>query len=177
VIAYHDAVRLGATEEAASCLREASGRTHGPFPRAAVAHLEALIAGDSADLLAAADSFEGLGMLLLAAEAVVEAQRLVADERQRQLTARAAALMAKCEGATTPALADTVKSYMRLTDRELAVARLASDGHSSREIARQLAVSVRTVDSHLTRAYRKLGIGGRQELALVISPGPRLPED
>ncbi|MET0769573.1 MAG: helix-turn-helix transcriptional regulator [Solirubrobacteraceae bacterium] len=42
---------------------------------------------------------------------------------------------------------------------------LAAGGLSSAEIAARLVVSVRTVDNHLQRAYGKLGIGSRQELA------------
>ena len=36
---------------------------------------------------------------------------------------------------------------------------------SSPEIARELVVSVRTVDNHLQRTYAKLGISKRSELA------------
>ncbi|MEU8076054.1 helix-turn-helix transcriptional regulator [Catellatospora citrea] len=52
-----------------------------------------------------------------------------------------------------------------LTDRELQVARLARIGMRSKDIAGQLFVSVRTVDTHLSRIYRKLGISTRTELA------------
>ena len=52
-----------------------------------------------------------------------------------------------------------------LTSRETEVARLASRGLSDREIADELVLSIRTVQSHLASAYRKLGIGSRTELA------------
>ena len=45
------------------------------------------------------------------------------------------------------------------------MARLASRGLSDREIADELVLSIRTVQSHLASAYRKLGIGSRTELA------------
>lgn len=51
-----------------------------------------------------------------------------------------------------------------LTPRELSVAELAAAGRSSRDIADELVVSIRTVDMHLTRVYRKLGIDGRTDL-------------
>jgi DNA-binding NarL/FixJ family response regulator len=54
-----------------------------------------------------------------------------------------------------------------LTQRETEVARLASNGLSDREIAEELFVSIRTVQSHLASAYRKLGIASRSELAKV----------
>ena len=52
-----------------------------------------------------------------------------------------------------------------LTQRETEVARLASRGLSDKEIADELVLSIRTVQSHLASAYRKLGIGSRAELA------------
>ena len=52
-----------------------------------------------------------------------------------------------------------------LTQRESEVARLAARGLSDRQIAEELVVSVRTVQSHLASAYRKLGIRSRSELA------------
>jgi len=56
-----------------------------------------------------------------------------------------------------------------LTRRENEVARLAGGGLSNREIADELVVSVRTVENHLQRAYDKLGISGRDELAATLS--------
>ncbi|MBB5083532.1 helix-turn-helix transcriptional regulator [Nonomuraea endophytica] len=53
----------------------------------------------------------------------------------------------------------------RLTAQELQVVRLAAEGHSSREIAAQLFLSKRTVEHHLYKAYPKLGVGNRRELA------------
>jgi DNA-binding CsgD family transcriptional regulator len=52
-----------------------------------------------------------------------------------------------------------------LTPREREIALLAADGASSRQIAGRLVISVRTVDNHLQSAYRKLGVGRRQDLA------------
>jgi DNA-binding CsgD family transcriptional regulator len=61
----------------------------------------------------------------------------------------------------------------RLTPTENAVVRLATSGSSNAEIARQLAVSVKTVEYHLTHIYAKLGISSRREL----SPRALPPED
>lgn len=52
-----------------------------------------------------------------------------------------------------------------LTPRERRVAQLAAEGRTNREIAQLwLFVSVRTVETHLTNAYQKLRIDGRQDL-------------
>lgn len=60
-----------------------------------------------------------------------------------------------------------------LTEREWQVVDLACQRLSSREIADALGVSVRTVDNHLSRAYRKLAVSGRSELrTLFADSGP-----
>jgi DNA-binding CsgD family transcriptional regulator len=51
-----------------------------------------------------------------------------------------------------------------LTENERLAADLALQGRSNREIAAQLFMSLRTVESNLARAYRKLGVAGRSEL-------------
>ena len=48
----------------------------------------------------------------------------------------------------------------------------AAAGASNREIAERLVVSVRTVENTLQRAYGKLGVRSRRQLAGVL----RLPE-
>jgi DNA-binding CsgD family transcriptional regulator len=60
-----------------------------------------------------------------------------------------------------------------LTPSERRIARLAAAGTSNREIAATSFLSVRTVETHLTSAYRRLGIASRRELpeALAQRPG------
>ncbi len=50
-----------------------------------------------------------------------------------------------------------------LTSRETEILELLGDGLSAPEIAKHLSVSVRTVESHLARAYRKLGVRSRDD--------------
>ena len=56
-----------------------------------------------------------------------------------------------------------------LTARELRVATLAAGGHTNREIAQALYVTPKTVEVHLSSAYRKLDIRSRRELAGALS--------
>ncbi|WP_324603576.1 helix-turn-helix transcriptional regulator [Streptomyces sp. SPB074] len=58
-----------------------------------------------------------------------------------------------------------------LTAREHRIARLASEGRTNGEIATQLHLALRTVETHLTHAYRKLGIRRRGELAGALGRG------
>jgi two-component system, NarL family, response regulator NreC len=51
-----------------------------------------------------------------------------------------------------------------LTVREVEVLRLIALGHTSVEIARQLRLSPRTIDTHRARIHRKLGLATRAEL-------------
>lgn len=55
-----------------------------------------------------------------------------------------------------------------LTESERAVARLAALEHTNREISRKMHITVSTVEQHLTRVYRKLGVNGRRQIALVL---------
>ena len=56
-----------------------------------------------------------------------------------------------------------------LTPSEERVARLAADGMTNREVAQQLFVTPKTVEVHLSNAYRKLGIRSRRELADALA--------
>ncbi|NED95767.1 helix-turn-helix transcriptional regulator [Phytoactinopolyspora alkaliphila] len=75
----------------------------------------------------------------------------------------AAELRAAGEASETPERGPDVLD--RLTPQELQVARLAADGLSNRDIAAQLFLSPRTVGYHLYKAYPKLGVTSRHELA------------
>jgi DNA-binding CsgD family transcriptional regulator len=48
----------------------------------------------------------------------------------------------------------------------------AAAGRSNKEIATQMQLSVRTVESHLQRAYEKLGVSGRRELTAALRDLP-----
>ncbi|MCH0569922.1 AAA family ATPase [Streptomyces sp. MUM 136J] len=58
-----------------------------------------------------------------------------------------------------------VQSAAALTQSERRVALLAAQGRTNRAIAEELFVELRTVEMHLSRTYRKLGITGRAGLA------------
>jgi DNA-binding NarL/FixJ family response regulator len=67
-----------------------------------------------------------------------------------------------------------------LSEREVEVLRLAAKGARTKEIAAEMSVSTRTVESHLTSIYNKLGVTNRTEAVLYAAthgwvssePGP-----
>ena len=69
--------------------------------------------------------------------------------------------------AKTPAEVDDETIFDRLTRRERQVLELAGQGMTNREIAAELTVSVRTVQSHLSSIFSKLGVGSRTEAVLL----------
>jgi DNA-binding CsgD family transcriptional regulator len=58
-----------------------------------------------------------------------------------------------------------------LTAAESRVAALVAAGHTNKEVAAQLFTTVATVEAHLTRIYRKLGLRSRTELARAVADG------
>lgn len=55
-----------------------------------------------------------------------------------------------------------------LTPSELRVAVLAGGGRTNNEVAQALFITPKTVDTHLTNAYHKLGISSRHDLAAAL---------
>ena len=64
-----------------------------------------------------------------------------------------------------------------LTAAEVRVARCAADGLTNKEIAATLFLSGKTVEFHLGRIYRKLGVRSRSELVLALVAGDRDSRD
>ncbi len=170
----HDAARLGAAADAEPRLAALAAATDSALVAARAAHAAALVAGEPPGLAAAADGFEALGAMLLAAEAAAAGadawRRLGEQRRAAALDVRADELAAPCEGARTPALA-RAHTVVPLTDREREIAVLAASGQPSRVIAERLYLSVRTVDNHLGRIYDKLGVSSRAALAAALERG------
>ena len=170
-VALHDVARLGAPAGIRERLEELAGLLEGGLAPVLATSAAALAAGDGAALDRTAAAFEDLGALLLAAEAAAAAARAHQaagrDPSANAATERAARLAAACEGARTPGLGSDAL-VLTLTPREREVAMLAAARTSSRDIAARLGLSVRTVDNYLGRAYAKLGITSRAELAALL---------
>jgi DNA-binding CsgD family transcriptional regulator len=139
-----------------------------PLVGAFASHARALASGDAAGSLAAADAFGEIGAWLWAAEAAGHAAVALSREGRADSARRAmslsAELRAECEGTRSPVLEAIDLAPVELTGRELEITALAAQGASNAEIAERLVLSIRTVESHLYRAMRKLGVGSRGQL-------------
>jgi DNA-binding CsgD family transcriptional regulator/tetratricopeptide (TPR) repeat protein len=137
---YREAIeRLGRTR-----LRPELARAHllyGEWLRREHRRLDA-----RAELRTAHDTFTGLGMEAFAERARLELQ--ATGERARKRTA------------------DTRD---KLTPQETQIARLAAEGHTNKEIAARLFISASTVEYHLRKAFRKLNVESRTQLAHRLS--------
>ncbi|MGI8593345.1 MAG: ATP-binding protein [Solirubrobacteraceae bacterium] len=152
-----------------------------------------LAQGDSAAALAAAEDaasgFEPAGFPLDRGRAL-----LVAGEALRRLgeRRRAAEKLETAKGVFSDLgaplwLARVEKELRRasprprsdgeLTSAERGVASLVAAGRTNREVSAQLFTTVGTVEVHLTRIYRKVGVRSRTELARLVADGTLDLED
>lgn len=166
-VALHDVARLGAARQIAERLRRLAGSCDGELVPTFARHATALVDRDAVVLEEVSSTFERMGFLLLAAEALADAARIHREIGSRRSAVAAAArarnLVGLCEGARTPGLVD-IDEQLPLTRREREVATLAASGLSNQEIAERLVLSVRTVGNHLHNVYAKLAVTGRGEL-------------
>ncbi len=119
--------------------------------------------------------------MLRGSEATLELARALLALGGRKHVAEALDLAERC---SAPAIADQARAALvaagarprraartgaaALTATEERVARMAAAGPSNREIAQALFVTEKTVEAHLSSAYRKLGIRARGELAAQL---------
>lgn len=128
----------------------------------------------------AAGSFDELGYPMDAARTLLQLGRALRRSGRRTAAADALADARRrfTEMGASPWLAQADAELDRvapgrgraeLTPTEARIAAMVLSGRRNREIAGQMFVSVATVEGHLTRMYRKLGVRSRTELARVVA--------
>jgi DNA-binding CsgD family transcriptional regulator len=133
-------------------------------------------------LRAAALRYAELGLRFDAARSLLALGR--AERRHRKWGAARVSLeqaAAAFDELASPGWADAARSELErvagrrrraageLTGAERRAAELAAGGLSNKDIARELVVTVATVETHLSRAYTKLGVRSRAQLAARLS--------
>jgi DNA-binding CsgD family transcriptional regulator len=164
-----DAARLGRPGPAAARLEAAGIEVDGDVFPVLIGMVRALAARDGEALAGAAERLVAVGSTALAAEAAAGAWTIASEQHDdpRVVAARARRaqeLRAPVAHLATPAFA-TAPVEVPLSRREREIATLVAGGRTSREVAEDLVIGVRTVESHLGRVYEKLGVRSRVELA------------
>ncbi|HEX4247319.1 MAG TPA: AAA family ATPase [Pseudonocardia sp.] len=170
--ALHSLARFGRARDVVRGLTELEQEIDQGLVTARAAHARALLAGDPRELEEASGAFADMGADLLAADAAADAAvvwtRIGHPRAAAAATRRAIGLADRCEGASTPALR-SIDARARLTTAERETAMLAAAGHSNKRIAKDLVLSVRSIENRLQRVYVKLGVSGRDELAEALN--------
>lgn len=108
------------------------------------------------------DKTAPLNYVLQAAESVLKGGMFFAAHVPPKPDAAAAPAVGASAGSRVPASAALTKL---LTPREIEIARLVSEGLSSKEVATRLNLSVRTVEKHRANLMEKLGV---REVASLV---------
>ena len=188
---------VGELDQAASLVADMARFAQGPLAEAIVARCRGELAVGRGDLGAAVTALTDALRLfgLVSPQPLTRARTLLAlGGVQRRLKQRAAAratlseALSLLEGIGAPlwtarARAELARISGRapgpedLTATERQVAELVVSGRTNKEVAAELFVTVRAVESTLTKAYAKLGVRSRTELAarLGAAAAARLP--
>ena len=184
--------RLDDARELADELAEIAAHNREPRGAGDVARAEALLAAAAGDLPAAVELWRtavevftaielplelgqaqvGLGSTLRRLGKRAEAAERLAEARQTFDTIGAPLFVTRVDAEFQRLGARRVPGSTELTPTERQVVELVVAGRSNADIAATLVVSVRTVESNLTRSYRKLGVKSRTELAAVYRRQP-----
>jgi len=190
------AARAGDSEHARKALARFEAWTHltgQPWTRAVACRCQALVSDDAQAeehyRAAVGEAYQGRRFELARSRLVygewlrrhrrrgeARAQLAAAHETFEDLGAtgwarRAAKELAAVGAAPVDRPARLAGALYQLTPQELQVVQLAATGLSNRDIAAQMFLSSRTVGYHLYKAYPKLGVASRTELARMLNTG------
>jgi pentatricopeptide repeat protein len=166
---------FGATRALGIALRAAAAATPDPVERTALLTEAVDLLEPSPARLEAAYSLVELGMVLVERKKKEEARGVL--RRGANLASlcgahqlvESAGIQLRAAGAR-PRRLGTIGPDS-LTPAERRVARLAAAGKTNQGIAADLYITVKTVEGHLAKTYRKLGVDSRRSLALALGDG------
>lgn len=149
------APELGADRCAAALARRTPAASR--WDRAHASLADGILRGDAATLRRARDAFDALGAPVFATIAGLALP-----------IPRAADAALARELGMLPANESAPAGPAKLTKREGEICELAAQGFSNREIALRTGLKERTVETHLTAAFRKIGVRSRSALAHAL---------
>jgi DNA-binding CsgD family transcriptional regulator len=183
-------VRAGRPAFAAAALDDLAPHAHQTWARAALGRAQGMAAGEDAfdaPLERSATAFARLAVPLEEARSrLCHGERLRRAGRRVQARAQLRAALGLFERMRCDPWVERTEGELRasgetlrargpgrpvdqLTPQELQVATLAAAGLSNKEAAARLFLSVKTIEAHLHRTYRKLGVRSRAELAPLLA--------
>jgi DNA-binding CsgD family transcriptional regulator len=178
--------RVDEADELTAWFAERAERVQSDWGGAAACRCQGLVAAargehDSALVVLeeAAQRFEALAMPIERARTLLAIGRTQRRQKQKRLARLALEEALQIFDATGAALwstrardelarVATRRASTTLTATEERIAQLAAEGLTNREIAERVFVSPKTVEANLARAYRKLGISSRAQLARAL---------
>ena len=193
------AVRSGNRDAAASALQRLSERTHSSGTRLAsglLARCQALLTDDAEALYRQAIEHlrQSDSGLQLARAHLLYGEWLRRRRRRRDAREQLRAAQELFDNLGFPAFAHRASVELHatsqavrkrsgvagdgLTPQEAEIARLVAEGLSNRQVAAQMFISHNTVEYHLQKVFRKIGVSSRTQLARAILEAPmRWPID
>jgi DNA-binding NarL/FixJ family response regulator len=96
-----------------------------------------------------------------AIEAVARGRNLFTDEQERLAYGQLRTMVRRAR--------EISRVEAKLTPREVEVLQLISEGMTTRQMATRLSMSQRTVESHISKLYRKMGVGSRVQAVAKAS--------
>jgi DNA-binding NarL/FixJ family response regulator len=132
-------------------------RSHRPTPRflalASKADDRALLATFRASVEGVIEKTAGVASIVEAVERVAVGSRVITPEHERRAMRELGRMV---RGAR-----ESKQVTALLTEREVEVLQLLAQGMTLHQVARRLAISPRTVETHVRKTYRKLGVHNR----------------
>ncbi len=169
--AVHLACGIEPTVELATRAQMLASRCQGLLASTQALHCDGLTRDDETALFHAAEKFETAGYLAFALEAAHRSSEAARRNGHRAAIVRSTEMTnrLKSTGVTPTFSMRFSGTPERLTAREMEIAVMAARGSSNRELSDSLSLSRRTVETHLQRIYRKIGVNDRATLSEFLA--------
>lgn len=159
------AATIQASDKDYALLEEVSLRRQGPMAALNVLLARSCRTSDAEKALEAAHIAETLKLDAVESRCAVLALDFARDAGRNSVARLASQRLDRLQKNLPKLPFQPQSAGIKLTQREIQVAKLAKRGLGNRAIADRIGVSVRTVEGHLYQLYSKLGITTRHELA------------